>query len=123
MVCKITHSYKDIKHEINKQFSLRFAAQSAQIRSFKIKEAIFFFNDFLLAKKNDYIEWKPQYWVYVMYIFLVLRPPCESNNAVNAVLIHTIAISTAIYSFTLFLPLFTCNWSCALLNLPWKCCV
>lgn len=43
MVCKITHSYKDIKHEINKQSILCFAAQSAQIGSFKIKEAIFFF--------------------------------------------------------------------------------
>lgn len=51
MVCKITHSYKDIKHEINKQSILCFAAQSAQIGSFKIKEAIIFFNDFLSAKK------------------------------------------------------------------------
>lgn len=51
MVCKITHSYKDIKQEINKQSILCFVAQSAQIGSFKIKEAIIFLNDFLSSKK------------------------------------------------------------------------
>lgn len=50
MVC-ITHSYKDIKHEINKQSILCFAAQSAQIGSFKIKEAIIFLMIFYQPKK------------------------------------------------------------------------
>lgn len=55
MVCKITHAYKDIKQEINKQSILCFAAQSAQIGSFKIKEAIIFLL-FSISQKNDYIE-------------------------------------------------------------------
>lgn len=82
---------------------------------------IFLFNDFPTAKKKIITLTENQ---NIGHIFLRLQPSCECNKPI---LIHSIAISTALYkalfSPPLFLPLFPCNWFHPILNMQRQCCV